>query len=677
MAQKTNNFERFWRELKRRKVVHVITVYAAIAFVILQLVDMVAEPLRLPVSTKALVIVLLCIGFIISVFVSWVYDITPGGVKRTKPVTAAKHIDQASIPTSRGWKITTYISAVIIVALVAINFISKKNFGTGITKLEKSIAVLPFRNDSPSDSNQYFINGIMDEILNNLQMIKDFRVLSRTSTEQYRGSNKLTVPKIAKELAVNYIVEGSGQKYGNRFRLRVQLIAAYNEKHLWAESYEQEIKETKDIFKIQSQIAQSIASELKATITPEEKGIIGKTPTTNLTAYDFYQRGKDELAKYPWPDQPTPEALRRAVTLFQKALVYDSTFAQAYIGLADVLWIKHDRLTDITDNSKLNNYRDSMLILADIALSYNDKLPDSYVIKGAYYYFKFNYKKAIDELDKAIEYNPNDGRAYRAKGMVYHDFDIVKTLENYQKAASLDHGPDLPSTLNILGGLCYSAGFPEKAKYYYLEALKLDGDSIKYLSSLAEIEHSHGNYKKSLEFLEKINAIDTTYDVDSRLALNYLFTGQFEKSLKYVKKWIDSLRATKQIIRDELGNIGYIYWVNGNKKEAEYYFDKQVEYCLDNIKKYDQNANGVFYTYYDLAGVYAFRGEKEKAYKSLRIYNQSQRIDFYMLMLIKSDPLFNNIRKEPEFQQIVRDVEAKYQAEHERVRKWLEETGQL
>jgi TolB-like protein len=184
-------------------------------------------------------------------------------------------------------------------------------------QLEKSIAVLPFINDSPDQENTYFINGLMDEILNNLQKIKDFRVLSRTSSEQYRGPNKPSLPKIAKELGVNYIVEGSGQKYGNRFRLRVQLITANNEKHLWSESYEKEIRETKDIYGTQSEIAQSIASALKATIAPDEKLIIEKIPTTNLTAYDFYQRGKDELAKYPWPDQPTPAALRRAIQKYQ------------------------------------------------------------------------------------------------------------------------------------------------------------------------------------------------------------------------------------------------------------------------------------------------------------------------------------------------------------------------
>jgi hypothetical protein len=107
MAQKTNSFEMFWKELKRRKVVHVITVYAAVAFVIQQLVDIVSQPLHFPDWTTAFIIVLLCIGFVISVFVSWVYDITPSGVKKTKPAGAVKHTDQTTTPTSVGWKIAT------------------------------------------------------------------------------------------------------------------------------------------------------------------------------------------------------------------------------------------------------------------------------------------------------------------------------------------------------------------------------------------------------------------------------------------------------------------------------------------------------------------------------------------------------------------------------------------
>jgi TolB-like protein len=153
----------------------------------------------------------------------------------------------------------------IIVTAFAVLFFAKIIGGGKQTKEpEKSIAVLPFINDSPSDSNQYFINGIKEEILNNLQKIKEFRVLSRTSTDQFKGQNKPSIPAIAKKLNVNYVVEGSGQKYGNKFVLRVQLITGKNERHLWAKSYKKEIQTVSDQISIQSEIAQSIAAELKA-----------------------------------------------------------------------------------------------------------------------------------------------------------------------------------------------------------------------------------------------------------------------------------------------------------------------------------------------------------------------------------------------------------------------------
>jgi TolB-like protein len=277
MAHKTNSFERFWKELKRRKVVHVITIYAAVAFVILQLVDMVAEPLRLPVSTKALVIVLLCIGFIIAVFVSWIYDITPAGVKKTKPASSVKHTDHATAPTSSGWKIATYVSGAIIFALVALNLISRRNLNADISKIDKSIAVLPFINDSPGDSNNYVINGLWAEVTNNLQTIKNLRVLSRTSTEQYKGPDRPAIPEIAKKLDVNYIVEASGQMIGSIFSVRVLLTKAKGkETPIWAKHYQEEMKEVRDWVRIQSQIAQAITVEVKARMTPEEKQLIEK-----------------------------------------------------------------------------------------------------------------------------------------------------------------------------------------------------------------------------------------------------------------------------------------------------------------------------------------------------------------------------------------------------------------
>ena len=612
MAQKINSFKRLWKELKRRKVVHVITVYAAVAFVILQLVDMVAEPLRLPVSTKALVIVLLCIGFVIAVFVSWVYDITPAGVKKTRPLSTTKHSDHPTTPTSIGWKIATYISGVLIVALVAFNFISRRNLNADILKLTKSIAVLPFLNESPTDSNKYFINGIMEEVLTNLQKIKDFRVLSRTSTTQYGGADRPTIPEIAKKLNVNYVVEGSGQKYGNNFVLRVQLITGKNERHLWAKSYDREIKQTTDIISMQSEIAQLIASELKTTITPEEKQLIDKIPTTNLTAYDFYQRGREEHTKY-WIDNNNREALEKADDLYHKALKCDSTYANAYVGLAMTNLDKH-----YWESYLSKNLMDSVLILCDRAIYYDKQLSDAYTVKGDYYRALNKTDQASEEYDKAIKINPNDFWAYIGKALLSTDYDWGMAIYNANKAISIYRGPLLSYYLHGIGQAYFSIGFMEKAKNCFEEALKLDGDSVQYYNDLSTIEFGLENYENANNYLKKANAIDTSNaNILWELGQNYLFLGQYKESLIYFKKWLQKSSTLSEKTLFATHRIGWAYKQNGYEKEAEKYFNEQIKYC----NKMIDLGRGTYREYYDLAGVYASLGEKGKAYKNLQIYN--------------------------------------------------------
>jgi TolB-like protein/Tfp pilus assembly protein PilF len=672
MARKTNSLERFWKELKRRKTIRVITVYAAAAFIVLQLVDIISKPLQLPEWTLTFMIVLLCVGFIIAAFLSWIYDITPTGVKKTKSVSHSQTNMTVKPEASNTWKIVSYISIAFILVLLAFNILSRKK-SEDLTKLDKSIAVLPFINDSPNDSNKYFINGIMDEVLANLQKIKNFSVVSRNSVEQYRNLSKST-PEIARELNVNYIVEGSGQKYGNSYRLRVQLIAANQERHLWAESYEQEIKDTKDIYGIQSQIAQAIASSLKAIITPEEKQLIEKTPTTSLTAYDFYQRGKDEYNKY-WTNGNVA-SLQKAEDFYHKSLEYDSTFALAYVGLALVY---NDKYGNNKDAYFAESYLDSTLILANKALSYDNHLAEAYGVRGNYYYYsKGSTEATLIEYDKALKYNPNYWEAYSNKGLVYsldfNNLDLVKAIENYHKAVSINHGKELSSLLQQLGGAYSSAGFQEKAVYYIQEAFKLDGDSATYYSNLAGTLWEQGNFKSAVEFINKSYAL-APYNVEI-LGYYNIFIGQFKESLKYYMKYVEWLDASKQISINQMHRIGYVYWMNGDKEKALYYFNEQKRICEESIETKLQYGKS-FGAYFDLAGVYAFIGEKGKAYKNLKIWDRIPVCPLYMVTLVKNDPLFNSIRNEPEFQQIVKDVEAKYQEEHERVRKWLEEQGML
>ena len=510
----------------------------------------------------------------------------------------------------------------------------------------------------------------MEEILNNLQKIKDFRVLSRTSTEQYQGNAIPTIPEIAKKLDVNYIVEGSGQKYGNTFRLRVQLIAANNEKHLWAKSYEQEIREIKDIFKIQSQIAQAIAEELKASITPEERHLIEKIPTTSLKAYDYYKKGFEELMKYG-PSGLNRESVNRAKVLFHNALECDSTYALAYTGLANAYW------KDYYINDESNIYLDSMLIMAKIALSYDDKSAEAYFVRGGYYFEKGDAKQTITEWDKAIRYNPNSYQAYWGKGFFYGSYfdDQLQSIENIQKAISLNHDSQLPSFLKRLGEGYFNAGFPENGKYYLNQALKLDGDTVSYIDQLIDYNiMNEGDYKKAIEHYKLRYLRDSTNNwLLSVLGYDYLFNGQYKESLKYYQKYISRLKGIGQY-DDNIPYIGYAYWQNGYRKEAEYYFNKQLEISNDYIKSHTELGK-LFHTY-TLAGIYAINGDKDKAYENLKIW-ANNKSNLWWLTIVKNDPLFNSIRNEPAFQKIVKEMESKYSEEHERVRKWLKEQGNL
>jgi tetratricopeptide (TPR) repeat protein len=230
---------------------------------------------------------------------------------------------------------------------------------------------------------------------------------------------------------------------------------------------------------------------------------------------------------------------------------------------------------------------------------------------------------------------------------------------------------------DILGSLAYGyhiAGFPDKARYYSLEKLKLDGDSVSYFSILGLFEMYAQNFEKAKELFKKCIRIDSGNVYHLReLGASYMYNGEYKEAFKYYYRFTTGLEALGKFTLNNTHRIGFVYMKNGYTKEAKSYFDKQIAYCQNIIKSGRQSP----FTNYDLAGVYAFMGDKSKAYENLRIFNNAERFPLWMASLIKYDPLFDSIRNEPEFQKIARDVEAKYQAEHERVRKWLTEQGML
>ena len=388
-------------------------------------------------------------------------------------------------------------------------------------------------------------------------------------------------------------------------------------------------------------------------------------------------RGDAEGLKY-WSnylDINSRQALDTAEALYKKALKYDSTFALIYNDLAQVYLAKHG------DDSYLSeNYLDSVLILANLALSFDDHLSEAYYSKGHYYFNNGNGEQAIKAFEQAIKYNPNFAEVYKDLGGLVYKWDTfyadyVKSLEYQYKALNIFSEKDRTTVLRWLGDTyVYNVGFPEKAKAYYQEAFKLDGDIDTYYNNLASLEIISGNHEKALELYIQCYARDSNrIENILRLGYGYYLNSQYKKSLTCFKKVEKSLEVLSPFnLAGSFNFLGVVYWMNGYKKEADHWFDKQRKFDEANISF----RRGIW-PYYDLAFIYAFKGDKQKALENLREITKIHICPFGVLVDLKTDPLLNNIRNEPEFQKIVSVMESKYQAEHERVRKWLEEQGQL
>ncbi|MBN1183169.1 MAG: hypothetical protein JXB49_12825 [Bacteroidales bacterium] len=658
VAKKQNSLDRFWKELKRRKVVHVITVYAATAFVILEVVDMIAQPLHFPEWTQAFIIVLLCIGFIISVVVSWVYDITPSGVSKTKPASAIKHGEPATHTVASVWKIATYVSGVIIVALVVFNILSDRQR----TESEKSIAVLPFKLLSDEPDKQYLADGMMDAITLHLSKIKDLRVISRTSVEQYRNPTKTTTA-IGKELDVEFLLEGSFQKFGDNVKLIVQLIKTGKEGHVWANEYD---RNWSDVFTVQSEVAQTIAQELYASITPEEKKLIEKAPTENMTAYDFYLKANNYLKEYE--KTGNLDSYQNAVTFYKAALSIDHSFAKAYTGLANTYYVKNKWETYFEPD-----YLDSMLVLIDNAIAIDDKLDEAYYLKGMYYSELGESDRALNDFDLALKYNPSYFEVYLARGNVLTSFsgDFIKCIDNYNNALNLCRIDESPFLLRNLGYAYLEIGFPEEAKQYCDEAYSIDSSYVERLGELARFTFYREKIEEGLNIQRKIIEADSTF-----FPIELIMMGNKEEAYLLAKRLNEYNERKGEPNLQVSHRIGYAFNRVGKVEEAKAFFNQQIRYSEESIKL-KRRLSRWNAAQYDLAATYAFLDEKKKAYKYLEELNEKNDLSLWWILMIKYDPLFNSIRNEPDFQKIVDDMEAKHQTEHERVRKWLEENDML
>ena len=599
MPDKPNNFASLWQELKRRKVVRVITVYAAAAFVIIELINNVAEPLSLPDWTPTLVIVLLAIGFPIAIIFSWIFDVTPEGVKKTKPIKEVQQQEPVKPTGSTVWKIATYISVVIIAALVVFHIVSGKKQVEDLTELEKSIAVLPFQNMSDNEEYAFFGDALTDEIIMQLYKINEFEVRSRTSIMQYKGTEK-TSPVIAQELKVNYLIEGTAQRYGNQVRILVQLIHAQTDKHLWGNIYE---KEWKDIFFIQSDVAKQIAKELKTLLSPEIIEQIEKKPTDNLMAYDYYLRGNNYLSR-SYDKQDT----EIAITMYEKAIELDINFALAYTMLAQaytrMYWFHYGRSKNTLIKSKQ---------AIDMAFEINPNLSEAHLALGRYYYNGYlKYSKALEQFEIVLEHQPNNAGCIVLIACVHRRAgDWEKANVNFKKAVELDPGSLFVNT--EYGETFWLLREYTEAEYYLNKAIMLSPDWFEpYEFKIHTYLNSKGNTNKARLILEEasqmISSTEAPGFIEIRVLLD-IYDGNYQEALKYLSlESFDAFQSQMYYIPQFL-LYAKIYDLMNKSELAYAYYDSTRIFLESKLIDYPEDSR----LYSSLGIAYAGLGQKEKA----------------------------------------------------------------
>src|SRR6266496_3820546 len=417
----------FFEELQRRKVYRVAAAYIIAAGFIIQIGSAVFPAWELPNWTLRLVIVFLLIGFPIALILAWAYDVTPQGIQVTKAPPGAH----------RQRNIISLIAAGLAISAVAGFFLFPR---VSWRNVEKSIAVLPFQSLSDEKENEYFADGIQDDILTNLAKIGDLKVISRMSVMSYRGEGTRNAREIGKALGVATLLEGSVRRVGNRVRVNVQLINANNDEHIWAEDYDRDLT---DVFAIQTDLAQKIASALQAKLSPNEKARLDHRPTQNPDAYLLFVQAHDFANRTDMFHDTT----LKAEPLFEQAIKLDPNFALAFAGLSMVeSWAYHsfDPVPARREKARLN---------AEEALRSQPDLPEAHLALGfSYYYGERDYERALDEFEIARRGLPNESQAYFAIGSIQRrQGKWAESTANLEKAATLD-----PKNINVLINICFS-----------------------------------------------------------------------------------------------------------------------------------------------------------------------------------------------------------------------------
>ena len=494
MGDGPRRYQIFFAELKRRKVFKVAAVYGAVSFAVLQAADIAFPRIGLPDWTITFVVALVVIGLPIAVGLAWALDVTPEGVKKTDPARFGELEALVAEPKSRRWPAGLFAAAAIGLMGVSVWWVfhdSGAASGEGAdTAVARSIAVLPFVNMSGDPENEYFSDGLAEELINVLTKIEGLKVAARTSAFSFKGKN-IDVREIGEALGVGNVLEGSVRKSGDRVRITAQLIQAKDGFHLWSDSYDRELD---DVFAIQEEIADAIAGELELTLGSEGRRAMERRRTDDLAAYDLYL-----LGRHNWATR-TDSGLVAARRYFEAAIERDSTFARAWAGLANVY----------------------------------DALP---------WYIEFPVDEAAAKGKaaalRAIDLDPELGEAHAALAVLTFEFDWdwSEAERHFERAIELDPNYSYAHAWYCL--LLANLDRMDEAHEFCARGLELDPLAMIINSTAAALFAYDGKFDQAFALYERTEAIEPVSTILIEHSLMLVVAGRLPEATEVLERWAE------------------------------------------------------------------------------------------------------------------------------------------
>jgi TolB-like protein len=503
----------FLSQLVRRNVLRMAAAYLIGGWVLLEVSDVLFPALHLPEWTVTLVVALLLIGFIPALIFSWVYELTPQGLKQQSEV------DQSSSNTagaSRRLDLVTIAFVIVGMGLLTVNYFLKDrtqgaspsaivaslpadpaSWSSTLTDSMPFIAVLPFKVIGEEEG-EFLASGLHDDLLTRLAKLEAFKVISRTSMMEYRDTTK-NMRDIGKELGVGYILEGAVQALGNRVRINAQLISAEDDRHLWAETYDRELTAA-NLFDIQGQLAVAIAGQLQTTLSKSARKLLADSPTESTEAYAAYLKG---VAL--WDHYATPAELAEQRSYFAEAARLDPDFALAWAHLAIA---RSTKAYGMPQGEEREAAFKAALEAYEKASALQPDLPELHVVRANYLGYTGNYQQALAVLEAMGSSGETSPKALRLKAWLYkrldqHDAAYLTMLEAHRLG---------PRDQNIAGklvnyALVISANRCAAAGWHAETALSLAPEDpfIRVNAAIYEIT-CNGDAQRASELLEGIES---------------------------------------------------------------------------------------------------------------------------------------------------------------------------